>query len=182
MKRFIVVAMLLASFSLYADPAPATAPIPEAAKAEMLQYLQELLRDGDITQKQHDEMLVWIASNPCKSIDRSRPSDERKKELVAAFAEQLKMPATDIEDSFASEGWSIHFVSHPHLENQYLFYSGDPTKAAKPITEFSGSGPFYETSEIEKWVLENAPGIPRGLAACFAWHFTLGGRTTSGSG
>jgi hypothetical protein len=41
------------------------------------------------------------------------------------------------------------------------------------VTEWSGAATVFETSEIEQWILENAPGIPKRLASCFAWHVTL---------
>lgn len=180
MKRFTLIAMLLASFSLDADPAPVTAPIPEGGRAQQIQYLENALRDGDLTQQQHDDILARMASKPCQEIDHTLAAD-REKTLAEAVAKQLKVSEVKIETSFFSEGWSVLLVTNPSWEDQYLFYSGDPT-TSESVTTFGGSAPFWAAGDIEQTILAEAPGIPRGLAACFAWHITLGPRFTPESG
>jgi hypothetical protein len=39
---------------------------------------------------------------------------------------------------------------------------------------WGGAAEFDETDEIEQWAEQNAPGIPKKLAACFAWSVTKG--------
>lgn len=54
-----------------------------------------------------------------------------------------------------------------------MFYSNAPVDGGHPVTLWSGAATIFETSEVEQWVKENAPGIPARVASCFAWHVTL---------
>jgi len=40
------------------------------------------------------------------------------------------------------------------------------------VTLWSGVALKKEERDVGDWVLKNAPGIPRKLASCFAWHVT----------
>lgn len=73
--------------------------------------------------------------------------------------------------SFAQSGWRIVEVPGQASDDQFLFYS--KSSHDKAVASWSGTARKDETSAIKQWVLSNAPGIPKGLASCFAWHVTV---------
>jgi hypothetical protein len=115
---------------------------------------------------------VNVAADPCDSVSRSLPND-RKAQLSAVASEQLKATTIEVLEYFQVAGWRIIYVASPAADEAYLFYRGDP-KPANFVTKWSGAAKADERSEIERWVLRNANGIPKHLASCFAYHVTLG--------
>jgi hypothetical protein len=110
------------------------------------------------------------AENPCSGIDRSL-TPERSKILAPAIAHQLNAKHAEVSKSFRSGGWSILYVSTGDADDAYVFYSADPSQN-KYVTLWGGVALDDEEQEIRNWTLKNAPGIPRTLARCFAWHVT----------
>jgi hypothetical protein len=70
----------------------------------------------------------------------------------------------DVYQSFRNNGWTIVYVNTYISDEPYFFYSGDPVKAKRPITAWSGAAFVFETTEIKDWVLKNA------LAFLISWQ------------
>jgi hypothetical protein len=111
-----------------------------------------------------------LAATPCETVDRSLTS-ERKTVMAPEIARQLKAKTVEISQSFRFGGWSIYYVATNDADDTYVFYSGDPRRRHY-VTMWGGVALPDEEQDIKAWVIKNAPGIPRGLAGCFAWHVT----------
>ena len=105
---------------------------------------------------------------PCAHVGRALPSDPR---VGAALAVQLHAPSARVLQSFTLRGWRILYVETPAADDAYVFFSGDPARRHY-VTLWAGAAESGETESIRAWALENAPGIPPLLAACFADHVT----------
>lgn len=110
------------------------------------------------------------AQNACSGVDRTL-SKERVQALVPIIAKQLGAKRAEISQSFRFDGWSILYVSTGQADDAYVFFAGDPIRS-KYVTLWAGAAREDEEKEIRAWTLRNAPGIPRPLANCFAWHVT----------
>lgn len=172
MNKLLASLLLLLACSAQAGELASEKPIPEQKKKRVAQVLKDVLSDKTITQREYEQALVWLNSTPCNGVDRNL-SESRKKELAAAILKQEKLERANVLQSFKIDGWTIVYVNTYISDEPYLFYSGDPIMAKRPITAWSGAATVFETSEIKDWVLKNAPGIPDRLASCFAWHVTL---------
>jgi hypothetical protein len=172
MNNLLAWLLLLFAFSAHAGELASENPIPEQEKKRVARVLKDVLSDKTITQRQYEQAMVWLNSTPCNGVDRSL-SESRKKELTPAILKQEGLERVDVLQAFKSDGWIIVYVNTYISDEPYLFYSGDPAMAKRPITAWSGAAFVFETSEIKDWVLKNAPGIPDRLASCFAWHVTL---------
>ncbi len=172
MNKLLACLLLLFAFSSHAGELASEKPIPEQEKKRVARVLKDVLSDRTITQRQYEQATVWLNSTPCNGVDRSL-SESRKKELASAIIRQEGLERADVMQSFKSDGWTIVYVNTYISDEPYLFYSGDPIMAKRPITAWSGAATVFETSEIKDWVLKNAPNIPDRLASCFAWHVTL---------
>lgn len=171
-KYLLGFALLLAAVCARSDQAAVEPALSEASKAATLKKLEAALQDKDISKQQFDAAVSWLGATPCNGISRSL-SSERKRELGLAIAKQEKLKRVDVYQSFSDTSWSIIYAGTRVSDNGYFFYSGNPLSAARPITVWSGAATLLETSDIERWVLANVPGIPARLAKCFAWHVTL---------
>jgi hypothetical protein len=171
-NKLLASLLLLLAFSAQAGELVSEKPILEQEKKRVAQVLKDVLRDKTITQREYEQALVWLNSTPCNGVDRTL-SESRKKELASAILKQEGLERVKVMQSFKSDGWTIVYVNTYISDEPYLFYSGDPIMAKRPITAWSGAATVFETSEIKDWVLKNAPGIPDRLASCFAWHVTL---------
>lgn len=141
-------------------------------KAEIKTTLSEILQDKEISQQQYAQALAWVEATPCNGVERQLVNNPMPR-LASAIAQQLQVKAVDVLQRYHYAGWSIVYVDTHVSDQPYLFYSGDPLQAKHPVTLWSGAATLFETSDIEQWVLQNAPGIPKTLASCFAWHVTL---------
>ena len=112
------------------------------------------------------------AENACSGVDRTL-SKQRVKAIGPAIAKQLDAKRIEILQSLQFGGWSILYVDTHKSDEAYVFYSGDPTRS-KLVTLWSGAARVDEEEEIRAWTLENARGIPKTLASCFAWQVTKG--------
>jgi hypothetical protein len=112
---------------------------------------------------------AWGGS-PCDTVSRDLPS-ERKTVLAPEIAKQLNVKTVDVLQSFKLGSWQIIYVNTNESDEPFLFYSGDPLNT-RYVTMWSGAARMSEEQEIKAWTLKNAPGIPRRLASCFAWHVT----------
>lgn len=147
-------------------------PLSEPDKASVKEALADALKSKRITQQQYTQAISWVDATPCQGVDRDF-SKKGKGRLTNAIKKQLRLQAVDVLQIFGSEGWTIVYVDTKVSDEPYLFYSVDPIVARKPVTQWSGAAMIFETSEVERWVLDHAPDIPKRLAACFAWHVTL---------
>lgn len=111
-----------------------------------------------------------LAASPCVNVDRSL-TREQQIVLAPTIAKQLQAKSAEISQSFRFGGWSIYYVATHDADDTYVFYSGDPRRR-RYVTMWGGAAMPGEEQEIQAWVIKNAPGIPRSLAGCFAWHVT----------
>lgn len=109
-------------------------------------------------------------ASPCTGIDRV-VSKEWKAELEPVLAKQLNLPSVELLQSYKHGGWTILYLRTGNSDEPFLFFRADPRKS-KYVTEWSGAARQSEGKEIEEWAIKNAPGIPKKLASCFAWHVT----------
>jgi hypothetical protein len=114
--------------------------------------------------------LAVRAENACSRVDRTLPK-ERAKGLGPVIAKQLDVKRAKISQSFRFGDWSVLYVSTDETDDAFVFYSGDPMRS-RYVTLWGGVALESEETEIRAWTLKNAPGIPRILANCFAWHVT----------
>jgi hypothetical protein len=147
-------------------------PLSNVDKSRIIKALSDALQAKDITKQQYTKQVEWVNSNPCEGVARLIIARKNQK-LTRAIAKQLKLSTVDVLQSYKADGWSIIYVDTHVSDETYLFYSGDPITATHPVTQWSGGAMIFETTEIEQWVIKNAPGIPKHLASCFAWHVTL---------
>lgn len=108
--------------------------------------------------------------SPCSGIDRSLDGS-RRAQLAPAIAKQLATESVDVLQSFRYSGWSIIYVEPRDLEPAYLFFSAEPLKSSY-ITLWAGAATATDGPAIDRWVQQNARGIPTQLASCFAFHVT----------
>jgi hypothetical protein len=107
---------------------------------------------------------------PCSGIDR--PIDAaRKAQLAIPIATQLKSDHVTVLKYMAVKDWSIVYVETPDSDPPFVFFRGDPSNT-RYVTLWSGAATIHEEQDIKRWAMNNAPGIPRPLAACFAWYVT----------
>jgi len=109
-------------------------------------------------------------ATPCDGIDRGL-TPERSAALAATISRQLNSDKTVVLQSYTSDSWSIIYVGPQAADRVFLFFSGDPL-THHYVTMWSGAARRTEEQSIHAWVMRNAPGIPVGLAKCFAWHVT----------
>lgn len=172
MKWLFVAVLLVLSLGARADHAARELSLTDEKKARLVKILGEALRYKDITPKQYELSIAWVNSTPCDGVDR-RLSDDRKAQLEIAIAKEQRREMVKVFESFNSDGWFILFTDASEGDEPYMFYSNDPVDGGHPVTLWSGAATIFETSEVEQWVKENAPGIPARVASCFAWHVTL---------
>jgi hypothetical protein len=112
---------------------------------------------------------VWAAS-PCAGVNRNL-AGQRKAALAPEIAKQLHDKSIEVLKSFQLGSWSIYYIASHENDNAYVFYADDPSRS-RYITLWGGIATSDEEPEIKAWILKHAPGIPRKLASCFAWHVT----------
>jgi hypothetical protein len=110
------------------------------------------------------------AGTPCDGVDRTLRVDQ-KAALRRAIAQQLKVPKPEILQTFRLGDWSIVYAATGGADRTFVFFKGSPERN-RYITRWAGAAQSGEEEAIEKWTLENAPGIPSTLAQCFAYHVT----------
>ena len=137
----------------------------------MKQVAEEALRSKAITQGQYDETMASLEANPCNGVDRAL-SEATKAEWAPVIATHEAAKSVDVLQAFRLDRWHIIYVNTGMSDPPYLFYSDSPLKS-KPLGLWSGAAMIFETRDVEKWVVENIPGVPLKLAQCFAWHVTL---------
>ena len=108
------------------------------------------------------------AAPPCDGVNR-KLTNQRKAALARPIAKQLRVLAVDVLGSFRVGGWSIIYVGTHQSDQAFLFYAHDPL-TSRFVTLWGGAARSSEEHEIRIWTLKNAPGIPKKLADCFAWH------------
>ena len=109
-------------------------------------------------------------TTPCDGIDRSLPQAADSM-LDREIAKQLHVAKADLLQSFKSDKWSILYVETHESDEVFLFYAGNPLTRHFVLT-WSGAAGIDEEDDTRAWVMKHAKGIPRRLAACFAWHVT----------
>jgi len=142
------------------------------SKARLVKVFEEAFRDNEISRKDYDQSLAWVNATPCVGVDRHL-ADDRKAQLETAIAKEQRRKAIKIFKYFKSDGWFILLTNASEGDEPYMFYSRDPLEGGHPVTLWSGAATIFETSEVEQWLKEHAPGIPARVASCFAWHLTL---------
>lgn len=147
-------------------------PLSDERKAHLLAVLHDAWRNKDIDRRRYDQSVAWVNSSPCSGIDRSL-TPQAQRQLESAIANEQHRAQVAVSDIFRSKGWSIVYTDASDGDEPYLFYSRSPEQGAHPVTIWSGGGAIFETTDIARQVMKDAPGIPPKLAECFAWHVTL---------
>jgi hypothetical protein len=109
---------------------------------------------------------------PCDGIDRTLSAADRAA-LAAPIAAQLHVPSVDVLQSFRDGAWRIVYVDSHVADEAFLFFSADPTRQHY-LALWGGAATPAEAPGIETWAAAHAPGVPKALAACFAWRATGG--------
>jgi hypothetical protein len=115
---------------------------------------------------------------PCQGMEKKLTAKE-KAELGRAIArqysaaEKMEVPSAEVMCVFASGDWSIIRALPYAAEPLYFFYRGNPLTNSY-VTSWYGIVMPEDEPEVKKWALENVPGIPPKLAACFARYVTQG--------
>ena len=113
--------------------------------------------------------LPVCASGPCAAVG---PVDQKlDRELNQHVATAMNLPDATVRQVFRSGTWRILYVTSSRADGAYLFYSASPAQAL-PVAIWAGAARTDETAGVERWVHENAVGIPRDLAKCFAVYVT----------
>lgn len=107
---------------------------------------------------------------PCDSVSH-KSAKGPETALSRSVAGQMHFSKVDLLESFSEGSWQILYVAPHAADEAFLFHSGDPEKSHYVTLWGGGAGPSEEAS-IRTWATTNAPGIPDGLATCFAWYVT----------
>jgi hypothetical protein len=124
-------------------------------------------------------------ANPCRGVDRSLSEQQEasfapvlERHMRAGFDPRLAtvivVEREDVLGLFRTQGWYIVYANNHATDDPYLFYSTDPAKASRYVGAWAGSAAADEGAEIQAWVTQEMPGIPKVLAECFAWYVTRG--------
>lgn len=124
-----------------------------------------------------------VAASPCSGVDRGLSLARRielaplisrhlQPEFAALSATEIVLLPDDILQSFRFGRWHVLYVNNHVSDEPYLFYRDDPVRAGGYVTSWAGAAARDEAPAIRRWLVRAAPGIPRKLAACFAWHVT----------
>ena len=147
-------------------------PLSDERKTHLLAVLHDAWSNKVIDRQQYDQSVAWVNSRPCRGIDRSlTPQAQRR--LESAIASEQHRARVAVSDIFRSGGWAIVYADASDGDQPYLFYSRSPELGAHPVTLWSGGAAIFETTDIARRVMNDAPGIPPKLAECFAWQVTL---------
>ena len=114
----------------------------------------------------------YAVASPCDDMHHDI-NPLNKEILMREIGEQLKRPVIDIICAFKFKGWSIINVSAYQADDAFLFYAHDPL-SSHYVTLWGGAARIDDEKAITSWVIKNAPGIPKKLAACFARYVTKG--------
>jgi hypothetical protein len=169
-----VISSLLLAVSLASvaqQPSVIEPPIPRTKRAEIAQLAAKALAENYITEEQYQNTLRWLDAEPCKDIDRSLTA-ARRFSLAKTIKKRDKWRSVEVLESLRLGAWHILRLGSKESEDGYLFYPSDPNKVTS-LQTWGGIASVFETADIEQWVIDNVPGIPSGLAACFAWHVTI---------
>jgi hypothetical protein len=171
MKQLLIICAFTLSSCSAAPLGEAEPPIPTHEKARIAQVAAEARDSKDISEGQFEQTIKWLNSSPCSGVDRSLPANIRES-LAPYISKHESMGKVEVLNSFVFGGWHIIEIENHVSDEPYLFYPADPTSSG-PLASWSGAATIFETTDVEKWAMENAHGIPRKLASCFAWHVTL---------
>jgi hypothetical protein len=171
MKQSLIVGVLILSACSALPPGAEEPPILADEIARIAQVAAEARDSKDISRLQYEQTITWLNASPCNGVDRSLPA-EVKEAWAPEIAKHENVEKVEVLNSFMFQGWRIIEIENHVSDEPYLFYPADPI-FSRPIAAWSGAATIFETTDVEKWTVENAPGIPRKLASCFAWHVTL---------
>jgi hypothetical protein len=174
MKQSLIIGALALSACSTAPPGEAEQPIPSDEIARIAQVAAEARDSNDVAQALYEQTIKWLKASPCSGVDRSLPAGV-KESLAPRIARHESLEKVGVLSSFTFGGWHIIEIENYVSDEPYLFYRADPS-SSRSIAAWSGAATIFETTDVEKWTVENAPGIPQKLASCFAWHVTLNRR------
>jgi hypothetical protein len=127
--------------------------------------------------------LVWLiasvsaVASPCDGVDQSLP-DERKAVLAPIVSKQLAskidIHSVEVMRSFHFKDWFILYIDPKTADEAFLFYNGDPINHLYLLAWPDAFSENDERQVIRTLLRGKTKGIPRPLAACFAWYVTKG--------
>lgn len=107
---------------------------------------------------------------PCDGVSHSL-NGVLTPELATILARQMNAQSLEVQGVLKEGQWTVLRVLPTHKEPAELFFSSDPLKNHYV---YLWGGVVMDTDADEKstqqGLLKNVPGIPSGLAACFAWY------------
>ena len=107
------------------------------------------------------------AAEPCTGVNRSMTAAQEAAD-GAAIGRQLGMGPVRLVGALRWQSWSIQYIEPAGAEPAFLFYNAPPS-TTRYVTLWAGAASPSEERSIAAWAMQNAPGIPRQLADCFAW-------------
>lgn len=127
--------------------------------------------------------LAGANANPCTGIDRTLTQEQKatyapaieghlNKQLGPDVSQHIAISSTDVLQQFRLGQWRIVYVNTHVSDEPFLVYSSIPNQAQSYITAWAGAAATNEGPSIRSWLIKQAPGIPKKLAGCFAWHVT----------
>lgn len=116
--------------------------------------------------------VISAKNAPCDLVHRGI-TETQKKEWSPSIDRQLNGRLASISQAIALSDWVVVFADAKQADPPFLIFHGNPA-ATHYITMWSGAAMRSEQAQTKAWVLKEAPGIPDGLASCFAWQVTQG--------
>ncbi|WP_035060940.1 hypothetical protein [Andreprevotia chitinilytica] len=121
--------------------------------------------------------------SPCDGVRRDLSPREQaqlapiiqahlNRQLAPSLGTEITLGPDDIMQRFSVGHWHVIYVSTHLTDEPFLFYRQDPRHSSGYALTWSGAATEDEEAATRAWVLQKVPGMPRKLAACFAYHVT----------
>jgi hypothetical protein len=126
---------------------------------------------------------VLAHANPCDGVDQTLTAQQRdafapaieahlNSQLGPVVQQRITTAASDVLKLLRVGRWHIVHVNTHVSDDPFLVYSSSPTEAKAYLVAWSGAARLDEGPSIRRWLVKEAPGIPKQLATCFAWRVT----------
>lgn len=165
----MLAAVVVAATAVVADE---LSPLSSLDVDRLKRLLTSAVEAGVATQAQYEESLRLVEAFPCTNVDSSL-SAGAKRQLEFALSAQTGIAGVEVYWWMRHGDWTVVYSNAGFGDPPYFFYSQDALAGLPPVAVWAGAGPIYHAGEVAADMLEMAPGIPPGLADCFAWKVML---------